>query len=459
MFCQRIVAIALLIWASGAGLLSAHDLRSVVQSTLTSNPELKAADANFKAFAYELLQQKGEFEPTVTLFGDVGEEYVNDPAGLSAADNARAKTTTEIGVVARLPLFDGYRRANQVYASAARVDRSSFELLDASETMALMVAEQYINVARQQLLLGVAQQNLTRLREIMDLADNLVEGGRIPFSDLLQVESSIFAAQATIAEIRRSLDAAKARYRALVGEDPKGTLGMPSAPAPPNSVELVVQESLKNSYRLKVASTNIEISKFEREIADSEFRPQLSLNAGGSYGRNLDGASGEEDRAFIGLELSWTLYGGGRRDQRLSLSERTNEAMYQRMSVMRDVEELARIAWSSYFNNSVRSGFLASRIESNSQLVDSYAQEFQAATRSLLDLLIAENGLVNAQFEQVNTRAILAFAGYRALAAQSKLATYFGVNASQTVLSQIVSPQTGQKPLAVIRKGQPLVNR
>lgn len=439
--------------------VQAQDLKTAVQTALTSNPEIKAQDANFKAFVHELLQQQGTYEPTVSLFGDLGKEYVDDPAGLSVADNARVKTTSQLGVILELPIYDGYERANRVYAASARVDRSSLELLDASETMALLVAEQYINVARQQRLLAVARDNLDRLREIQVQAETLVQGGRLPVSDLLRVESSIFAAMAAITDIQRALANAQAKFRTLVGQAPQGMLRIPSPVRPPASIETVVAASVQNSYRVKIADANVDIRGFEREIADAEFQPRLSFNAGAAYGHNLDGASGDENNAFVGLGLTWKLYGGTRKEQRRALSERRNEALYDRLSVIRDVEEMATIAWNTYQINGLRLEYLSKRIESNTLLVENYEQEFQLATRSLLDLLIAENGLYNARFEYVNTRAILAFAGYRALAAQSKLAGHFGVKDSETFLAQIIDADPGDRPLEVVRKGRPLVDR
>jgi adhesin transport system outer membrane protein len=426
---------------------------------LTDNPELKAADADFRAYVHELLKERGGFEPTVTLFGDVGAEYVDDPSGLAAADNAETKATGELGVVAELPILDGFRRANQVYAAAARVDRSSFELLDASETMSLMVAEQYINVARQQRLLGIAEQNLRRLRAIRSQAQDLVDGGRLPVSDVLQVEASIFSAQATIADIQRALVVSAARYENLVGHEPRGVLQLPPPVAPPASLQDFVRAAVQGSYRVRTATSNVDVRGFEQEIDDAEFRPQLNLNAGASYGRNLDGARGEENRAFVGLGLTWKLYGGDRKDRRLALGERRNEALYLRMAVIRDVEELATIAWKTFGINAQRSQFLARQIDANTDLVASYNQEFELATRSVLDLLAAENGLFNARFEKVNNDAMLAFAGYRALAAQSGLARHFGVRASEQVLGSVLAPRTGQNPRAVIDKGQVLIRR
>lgn len=450
---------ALALCVTGASQASAESLGDAVRAALTSNPAIKAEESDMRAAAYDLLELRGEYQPTVNLFGDAGAEYVDDPAGLPPEDNAETKGTFEIGVVAELTLFDGYKRAYQVYANAARLDRTTFELLDASETMALTVTEAYIDLARQQQLMVVARQNLARHREIARQVESQVEGGRLPISDQLQVEAKIFGAQVTISEIERTLQDAAARYRRLVGKNPAGGLQIPNPGGMPSSLDSLRMASVTNSFRVRQAESNILVSDYEREVADADFKPRVSLNAGGSYGRNLDGSSGEEDRAFIGLNLTWQLYGGGRRSQQLALSERKNAALYDRLEVIREVEELADRAWYALQLTGQRAQFLARQVEVSREIVSQYEGEFQLATRSLLDVLDAETDLFNARFEQVNTAASLAFSRYRVLAAQSRLAEHFGVEQSQSLMALTLGDTGGQEPLSVIEKGRPLVDR
>jgi outer membrane protein TolC len=143
----------------------------------------------------------------------------------------------------------------------------------------------------------------------------------------------------------------------------------------------------------------------------------------------------------------------------MGLSERKNEALYQRMAVVREVEELATIAWNAFQMNMIRSDYMASEVRAYQRMVSSYDREFELATRSVLDLLVAENRLYNARFAEVNAAAILSYTGYRALAAQSQLAKHFGVKKSERVMATQISPSKGQKPRYVISKGRLLIEK
>ncbi len=445
------------VWLLCATVAQADSLKAAVRDALTSNPSLRAADANYRATIYDLIAEEGGFQPELRLTGSVKNEYVDDPNGLSVSDNANAKIASEIGLVATLPLYDGYRRQNQVYAAAARVDQSALDLLDASETMALAVTEQYIGLARQTALLQEVRRNIDRLQTIASQARQLVDGGRLPASDLVQIEASIFSARATKADIERRLSDSLVRFRSLVGRNPGHSYAFPKVVQPPASHDGYVNSAVRNSYRVQKASSQIDVAGFEQGIANSQYQPQLSLNAGVSAGSNLDGSSGDETRAFIGVDLSWTLYNGRRTGQMAALSERKNEALYSRMAAIRDVERLASSAWHTFQITAVRNSVLQSEVRSYTQLVRSYGDEFNSATRSVLDLLVAENRLFNARFEQINNQALLAFSGYNALAAQSRLAKHFGVKQSSRVLNERLTPRNGEEPRVVIQRGKVLI--
>ncbi|MCR9125641.1 MAG: TolC family protein [Rhodobacteraceae bacterium] len=439
--------------------VNADSLKSAVRDTITSNPELRAGDANFRALIFELLQAQDGFDPVVSLYGDIGQEYVDDPAGLSVADNARAKFKSELGVAAELTLYDGRRTANEIYAAAARVDRSAFELLDASETMALMVSEQYINIARQQALLRAARNNIAALRDLLRQADALVEGGRLPASDRFQIEAALLSSQASVQDIEQRLIEAGAQFKRLTGYAPRGTFAIPSPVHPRGAQADFVRHAIYNSHRVKVASTDVEVRTFEQGIADADFQPQVTLNAGASVGNNLDGSSGSERRAFVGVGVTWQLYGGRRHERRLSLSERKNEALYRRMAVIREVESLATSAWGAFHTNQRRLDLLTRQVRSFSDLRDSYSREFELTTRTVLDILVAENRLYNARVQQINAAAVLSFSGFRALAAGSGMARHFGVPVSDRVLGTPIAPEQGERPLGVVDRGRSLLGR
>lgn len=387
-----------------------------------------------RAAAFELIQLEREYMPTVTLNAETGYQRVDDPSSLSVADNDSTKPRNQLGLRAELVLFDGFRRSNLVYANAARVDGSIFRLLDASETMALNAIEAYIDVFRHRALLTVAKRNVAKHEEIGRRVRDLVQGGRLPYSDELTINDRIKSAKLAQLDVERALRDANARYERVVGRPPSGGMSIPRAPAP-SSLDAFTAEAVQNSYRVQFARTQIDQSRFEADSILADRAPQISLNAGLVRDINRNGVSGTRTDETIGLGMRWTLYQGGRVAERNALAEMTSRAMAQQTVAVREVTELAARTWNTYRTNIDRNRQLQEQLGINRLIVEVYGDEFEAAKRTLLDLLEVERARFNVEFESVGAQAGLAFSTYRTLATRSKLADHFGLAKSDLALT------------------------
>ncbi|MFK7745815.1 MAG: TolC family protein [Roseobacter sp.] len=413
--------------------VSAETLKDAVRFAVTTNPAVKASQAEMRAAAFELMQLKGEYAPTVTLSAETGYQRVDDAASLSVSDNDGTKSRHQLGLRAELVLFDGFRRANLVYANAARVDGSIFRLLDASETMALNATEAYIDVYRHRALLSVARDNVAKHEEIGRRVRDLVQGGRLPYSDELTIDDRIKSAKLAQLDVERALRDANARYERIIGRAPTGGMTVPLAPAP-KSLASFAAEAVQNSYRVQFARTQIDQSKFEADAILADRMPRFSLNAGTVRDLNRNGVSGSRTDETIGIGMRWTLYQGGRAAEKNALAEMTSRAMAQQAVAVRDVTELAARTWNTYRTNLERAQQLQEQLRINRLIVEVYGDEFEAAKRTLLDLLEVERARFNVEFESVGAQAGLAFSTYRALATRSKLSDHFGLAKSDLAL-------------------------
>ncbi|MEM1076157.1 MAG: TolC family protein [Pseudomonadota bacterium] len=440
----------------------AESLREAVRFAVATNPSVKASEAETRATAFELLQLEREYLPTVTLNAETGLQRVDDPENLSPADNDELTDRDQLGLRAELVLFDGFRRANLVYANAARVDGSIFRLLDASETMALNATEAYIDVYRHRVLLEVAKRNVAKHEEIGERVRALVDGGRLPYSDELTIDDRIRSARLAQLDVERALRDANARYIRVIGRGPTGGMSVPRAPAP-QSLEALTSEAVDSSYRVQFARTQIDQSRFQSEAILADRKPRVTLNAGVVRDINRNGVDGTRTDQTLGLGMRWTLYQGGRAAEENALAELTSRALSEQTLAVREVTELAARTWNAYRTNLERTRQLSEQLRINRLIVEVYGEEFEAAKRTLLDLLEVERARFNVEFESVGAEAGLAFSTYRALATQSKLAGFFGLAASELALEPAfqqrarVSPATVfDTTIAPLSDGEPL---
>jgi adhesin transport system outer membrane protein len=438
-----------------AGPASAESLRAAVEAAVQTNPTVLAAEARARGSAYGALQLRSEYEPVVRLFGQVGPEYVNNPSDLSEEDNQDWKISRSIGVEAEVVLFDGYRRANLVYAAAAQVDGNILRLMDASETMALNATEVYIDVFRHRGLVAAAERNLARHQDIAAQVAGLVEGGRLPLSNRLQVEDRVRAAELALIDVRRALEDANARYTRIVGRPPSGAMSIPRLSDLPRTSGELTEAAVRRSYRVGVAETALNSALHAQRVVEADRAPRVTLNAGGRYGVDTDGASGADNDVFVGLRLNWTLYQGGRTPQSRALIEERSRALSERNVAIRDVRELAERTWNGYRANAQSARVLADQLASSEALVTQLRSEFEAGARSLLDVLEAERVRFDVEFEKLSADASFAFATYRLLAVQSRLADHFGVAPANMPFAPDFESRALADPRSVFRTAIP----
>lgn len=406
----------------------ARSMKSEVQQAIKTHPSGLAQIANQRAIANELDASRSRYLPEVELFGDIGAEIVDNPSSLSATDNADWKATRQIGLSARLTLFDGYERANAMYRNAARLDGALYSTLATSEAVALNAVEAYIDVHRHRRLLTIARRNIERHREILRQIKSRVAGGKSPASDSFQIEERVFAARTVEVEIEKaSLDAA-AKFRKAIGRSPKGKMSIPQVRSLPRSLAALINNSLNNSYELKSLRKAVSENEYATNAGDAAYLPKLFLEGRTTIGADRGGSKGNEQDAFVGLKLSWKLFDGGvASSETTAQAERTGQAMYLRDVKVLEIRETAERSWNSHVKDGRRRSLLQSQVNTNRKIVKNYREEYELAKRTLLDVLDAERARFNSEFQQIGAAAAHQFSSFRMLATQNRLAEHFGM--------------------------------
>lgn len=426
------VAVLTLVAATGA---HGESLRAAVQSAVTSTPTARVHSADVRASAYELMQNERNYLPTVTATANAQTSYYNDPARLSPANNGRVSLGAELGVVAEYTLFDGYARANQVYRDAARVDEAVFSLLDASETLALNAVEAYVDVLRHRQLVGLAGSNVSRHVDIQRQIAELADSGGLPVSERFEADQRVMAAKLTLVRMREALANAEARYEAAVGHGPKGAMSLPHVSGLPMTMEAYLTRAVRGSFAVKAAEKVIQQKGYELVIGKSGDLPQVVARAGASIGQNLDGVPGRQTEAYVGVGLEWEVYSAGRKARDSALLMRQVQAQALRDKAVLDARALARTTWNAYHANIERTVLINRQVSATRATVEQYSTQFEAGSRSLLDVLDAERSWFNARFEEVSANASYLFNQYQMLAVEGRLAAHFGVKPADVALA------------------------
>ncbi|UYG09334.1 TolC family outer membrane protein [Halomonas sp. M4R1S46] len=407
-----------------AGLMSpgSTDLQQVVQQAISSNPEVQAAWRAFQASGHDARAAWGNYLPSVDVNAGVGiEDRENDGRGSYDTDYAELALTQM--------LYDGFATRSEV----ERLDRAElvryYELLGASEGVALEAARAYLDVQRYRELVRLAQDNYRKHLEVFNQIEQRVASGAGRRVDLEQVSGRLALAESNLMTEASNLHDVTARYQRIVGDLPAASL----APAPrfddqlPADVSQALDLAFQGNPEFHAAIENIAASRAQRRGSGADFHPRLDLV--GRTGTYQDGDSTSlltpderQDRHSIELVASMNLYrGGSDLAEFRAASDRVEQAIHLREKACVDVRQTTQIAYNDTRRLREQLAYLDQHRQSTDRVRGAYQQQFDIGQRSLLDVLDTENEFFEASRAHVNARYDVALADARTLAAMGQL--------------------------------------
>jgi adhesin transport system outer membrane protein len=420
---------------SGVGSLTSEaraiSLEDAVRLTVTSNPEIGAASGNRDAILQELRQARGLWLPRVDLELGIGPEATTRPALRqdSVDGDWEEEIRKESSIVIRQRLFDGYEADSETARQKARLEAASRRVAERSEFLGLDTANAYLEILRLQELLALAQQNIEVHQRILGQIRERVQGGAGTESDVTQTETRLSQARVTYAETLQRLEDTEATFARLVGQVPH-SLTLPSFNMAyfPKSVGEALELVSRRNPTLQIFEADVETAEAEVELAESEFYPELFVEARSSLNDDINGVSGWESQHSVMLKLQWNLYSGGIDSAaRQEALERLNEAKMTRYSTHLNAREEMERSWNFYRSARSRRQNLEGAVRTAQSTRDGYIEQFSVGQRTLLDVLDSENELFNVRSQLASAENNELFAKYRIIALTGDLLKALGI--------------------------------
>lgn len=424
---HTIAVVALLGFGSSAALAAEpFTILDAINQAVKTNPAVGEAAANRRATESELRQTQGTLLPQVRLQASAGPEklYQYD-LPFQTANNGSYLRGREASVVVRQLLFDGFTSINEVWRQAARVDAAAFRVLERTELIGLDAAEAYIDVSRYTKLLALAEQNL---KVHLDLRKNVrarFEGGRAGEGDTQQAEERVAAAEAVVAEFRLSLDAARAKYRNVVGLEPYNL----RFPGRLSDLPKTKNESLDVAYKfnptIRAAGADVVAAKRAFDATGGSFMPTLALEGRATRGKESITYNNQYDQVSGKLVMSWDIFNGGQSSwKRNEAAERMIQEQQKHARLQRGALESLDKAWAARTITVDRVAALVRDVEAARRTFVAYTKEYELGQRTLIDLLNSQNQYFNANVSLVSARGVAVFADYQLLAAMGQMLEY-----------------------------------
>ena len=395
-------------------------LREALLLAYRTNPGITGQRAAQRALDENVPIARSQGLPGVNAQGGY-QEFLIIPGNQFAAAQRQASAQTQLSV----PLYQGGAVRNSVRAAETRVDAGRAQLRGTEADLFTNVVAAYMDVIRDDAVVSLNRQNVRVLEVNLRASRDRFQVGDLTRTDVAQSEARLALARAQLQQAEARLIGSRENYINFVGE-PAGTLqdppALPNLPADPGEA---VAAALADNPFLQAAIVNRQASRFDVGVARAARLPQVSATLGGGYANNLGSAgttgfvvANSFTQATAGLSLNLPIFQGGRPAAQVRQAQARESQAIENVTLQeRAVVAQARSAFAAYRSSREVIASAEVAVAANRLSLEGVRAENGVGTRTILDILNAEQELLNSQVTLVSARRDAYVAGFALLAA------------------------------------------
>lgn len=405
---------------------SADTLTEALAKAYRTNPTLTGARAAQRANDENVPIERSAGLPNVSAGGG----YSENLRGSGVSVNGFSRVANG-GVSLSVPIYQGGAVANSVNAAKARVASGQAGLRGTEASVFSAVVAAYMDVIRDSAIVGLNQSNVRALEVNLEATRDRFEVGDLTRTDIAQSESRLALARSDLRGAEARLISARENYVRLVGDVPVDLQPPPPLPNLPASPDDAVDVAMADNPDIAAARKERDAAAYDVKVARSSRLPTLSATADGGYVDYLGsldlvnggGSSPTQSgtTATAGVTATIPLFQGGRPAALIRQAQaREGQSIEQAIEVERSVIAQARAAYASWraANEVIASSQVA--VDATRLSLEGVRAENTVGTRTILDILNAEQEYLNAQVQLVSARRDAYVAGFTLLAAMGQ---------------------------------------
>jgi outer membrane protein len=428
---QRMKTLWLSVVALTAALLasSAHGetIGGALVKAYLNNPDVNTQRAAVRAADEGIPKAEANGLPTLSATGNYGFSY-SEFSDLAPSEPGTSYQTTNPrggGVTLSETLYNGGRTQNGISAAESQMLGAREQLRNTEQNVLLQALTAYMDVIRDAATVDLNKNNVDVLREQLRQTRDRFNVGELTRTDVAQAEASLASSQAQELGAETTLAATLARYRQVVGDEPRRLAPVaPLAKQLPRTVEEAVTISQVEHPAIVAALHGVDVAELQIKINEGALLPTLAVQAQFSAQADPSGyASGASlINGTVTGQLSVPIYDGGAtyagiRQSKEQLGQQELTADSQRDQV----RAAAVSAWGANQNSTGVVRAAKAAVEANEVALAGVREEAKVGQRTTLDVLNAQLALLTARVQLVGAEHDQVVNSYTLLSAIGRL--------------------------------------
>lgn len=343
--------------------------------------------------------------------------------GRKVSGTARAWTkdfNTSATVSLDFMIYDAGRRRLSIDIAHEAVMATRQALVMVEQEVLLAAVQAYADVRLSEEFVALRQSNVRLITQELRAAEDRFEVGEITRTDVSIAEARLAAARSLLATAEGNLQIAHEDYKAATGAYPGTLAPMPPAPAVSPSLDEARGVAMRTHPLIRRGQHQVTIADRQVALADATMKPTLGLGA--SVGVTNRNSIDNTLSANLGLSLNQTIYSGGRLTAlyRQAIAEKEASRSGLRQTTVQ-IDQSLGSAWAArdIYVASLRSS--EEQIRAAQDAYDGVREEAAVGARTTLDVLDAEQELLDARGDRLQALANQEVATYSILSAMGLL--------------------------------------
>ncbi|MEX0350256.1 MAG: TolC family outer membrane protein [Paracoccaceae bacterium] len=360
-----------------------------------------------------------QLRPIINWTLQVQREFVDQRSNNFSQDGY--ETNGFFGLSFQQLLYDGGATRLAKQSAQETVLSTRQTLVDVEQSVLFRAVSAYMNLILQEDNVALRRNNVRVLGEELRASQDRFEVGEVTRTDVALSEASVAAARANLADALGSLTTAQAEYANAVGNEPGKTAGQPSLPKQPASVEAAIAVAVKTHPQILAAQHQVRAAELIVQQQRKELGPNVTLGLDYGYSNEFSGPDFNRSTS-ADVTFQQPLYAGGALAAQVRRAIATRDASRGTLlSVQRDVVQGVKDAYVRFQTAEASLTASNERVRAAQIAFDGIREEATLGARTTLDVLTAEQDLLDAQTQQIFARSERSLAAYQVLLSQGLL--------------------------------------
>ncbi|MDR6663664.1 TolC family outer membrane protein [Tardiphaga sp. 1201_B9_N1_1] len=418
-------AAALLLAFAGASPVLADTIEAALVRAYQNNPQLNAQRASVRVTDENVPQALSGYRPRVAITASGGYQYtdaVNSIAGTATAIHG-VQVPRAVGATITQNVYNGQQTANRTRAAESQVSSAREGLRVLEQSVLLSAATIYMDYLRDAATVEVQRSNVRVLEQTLKQTRDRFNVGEVTRTDVAQSEAQLAAGRTQLLSAESTLTTTRSNFRRIIGNEPVALqAGSPVDRFLPATLPAAIELGLTENPSVTAAMFGVDISFLNTKVNEGALFPTVTLTANIQQGWEQSISQPRGLTASGIAQVSVPVYQGG---GEYSLIRQSKETLAQQRLALDQTRDQARAsvvqAWGQLLAGRAQVSSAQAQVQASEIALNGVREEAKAGQRTTLDVLNAQQALVNARVALVTAQHDRVVASYSVLNAVGRL--------------------------------------